>query len=79
MNREERSRRDRSMPPCTECRRNTPRLGETVCGRCQEAHETQDAKSAAISDFYTNIDAVDDPAVAECLRALFVLTDAGSF
>jgi hypothetical protein len=62
------------IPPCTECRRNTPPLGETVCRSCQSVNDAMDQRHEAQSNFYSNIDDVEDPATKACLEALFHLT-----
>lgn len=59
------------IPPCVECGRNTPPLGQTVCRSCQSVSEAMEQRSDARSQFYENIDAVGDPAVKACLEALF--------
>lgn len=61
------------IKPCTECGRNTPPLGETVCRSCQSVSEARDQRHEAQMDFYSNIDRVDDDAVRACLEALFNL------
>lgn len=61
------------IPSCTECRRNTPPLGETVCRRCQASHEEVEQQRDAESEFYSNIDDVGDRATEACLRAIFRL------
>ena len=61
------------IPPCTECHRNTPPLGETVCRSCQSVSDAMEQRSDAQTAFYANIDEVEDPAVQACLRALFHL------
>ncbi len=61
----------RPIPPCVQCHRNTPPLGETVCRKCQAAQDERDEQSEAHAQFYSYIDDVSDPAVQACLRALF--------
>ena len=62
------------IPPCTECHRNTPPLGETVCRNCQSVSDAVEQRRDAQSEFYANIDDVQDPAAKACLEALFHLT-----
>lgn len=59
------------IPPCTECHRRTPPLGETVCRSCQSVSDAMEQRHNAQAEFYANIDEVEDPAVQACLRALF--------
>lgn len=61
------------FPVCTECERNTPPLGETVCRSCQSVSDAMDQRRDAQSEFYRNIDDVEDPATKACLEALFHL------
>lgn len=61
------------IKPCTECGRNTPPLGETVCRSCASVSESMEQRSDAQAAFYNNIDDVDDTAVKACLEAIFHL------
>lgn len=61
------------IKPCTECGRNTPPLGETVCRSCQSVSEAMDQRCDAQTTFYNNIDCVEDGPTRACLEALFHL------
>lgn len=61
------------IDPCTECRRNTPPLGYTVCRNCQAVSDSMDQRREAQANFYSHIDDVEDQAAKECLEALFIL------
>lgn len=63
----------RKIAACTECNRNTPPLGETVCRSCQSVHDAMGQRADAQAEFYNNIDDVEDLAVKACLEALFHL------
>jgi len=59
----------KKIEPCSECRRNTPPLGETVCRSCQSVSESIDQRRGAQTEFYNNIDRVEDEATRACLEA----------